>query len=101
MFDSSNKERENEKEMFNNIAVGKLNTKNLFENNEKEDIEKPVIKVGKIKTKDLFSETCEMANQKTNINVGKLKIKVIFSVCYLTPCKYCLISNLVVCQFEL
>eukprot|EP00092_Neocalanus_flemingeri_P008532 GFUD01009191.1.p1 GENE.GFUD01009191.1~~GFUD01009191.1.p1 ORF type:complete len:962 (+),score=281.01 GFUD01009191.1:210-3095(+) len=75
MFESSNKERENEKEMFNAIVIGKLNPKNLFENNEKEETEKPTIQVGKIKAKELFSETNETSISKSNITVGKLKIK--------------------------
>jgi len=68
---------ENEKDILNNIVIGKLNTKNIFQNLEKnEEPEKQVIKVRKIKAKDFFgAENSDQAISKTNISVGKLKIK--------------------------
>ena len=45
----------NEKDTFNNIVIGKLNTKNIFENRETET-EKQQILIGRINTKvDLLS----------------------------------------------
>ena len=57
LFDKSSEQesQEREKEMFNNIVVGKLNTKNIFENSQTKEIERETIQVGKIKTKVLFN----------------------------------------------
>ena len=41
-----------EKENFNNIVIGKLNTKNIFESEqENRTLEKQSVRVGKLKTK--------------------------------------------------
>ena len=56
LFDKSSESEylEKEKEMFNNIVIGKLNTNNIFENDQIKEVEKKTIQVGKIKTKVLF-----------------------------------------------
>ena len=53
LFDKSPEQDylDREKEMFNNIVIGKLNTKNIFENDQVKEVEKQTIQVGKIKTK--------------------------------------------------
>ena len=53
LFDKSPEQDylDREKEMFNNIVIGKLNTKNIFENDQVKEVEKQSIQVGKIKTK--------------------------------------------------
>ena len=61
------------------MVIGKLNAKNLFENNsESEKVEsfKSSIQVGKINTKDIFTESSESKPlSRIDIKVGKLKIK--------------------------
>ena len=60
------------------MVIGKLNAKNLFENNAEEKVEsyKSSIQVGKINTKDIFTESNESKPlSKIDIKVGKLKIK--------------------------
>ena len=60
------------------MVIGKLNAKNLFENNaeEKVDSYKSSIQVGKINTKDIFTESNDSKPlSKIDIKVGKLKIK--------------------------
>ena len=56
LFDKSAESEylEKEKEMFNNIVIGKLNTNNIFENDQIKEVEKKTVQVGKIKTKVLF-----------------------------------------------
>ena len=56
LFDKSSESEcfEKEKEMFNNIVIGKLNTNNIFENDQIKEVEKKTIQVGKIKTKVVF-----------------------------------------------
>lgn len=53
LFDKSAESEylEKEKEMFNNIVIGKLNTNNIFENDQIKEVEKKTVQVGKIKTK--------------------------------------------------
>ena len=53
LFDKSAESEylEKEKEMFNNIVIGKLNTNNIFENDQIKEVEKKSVQVGKIKTK--------------------------------------------------
>ena len=53
LFDKSPESEylEKEKDMFNNIVIGKLNTNNIFENDQTKEVEKKTIQVGKIKTK--------------------------------------------------
>ena len=60
LFDKSPESEylEKEKEMFNNIVIGKLNTNNIFENDQTKEVEKKTIQVGKIKTKVLFPLLC-------------------------------------------
>ena len=56
LFDKS-QERENcitkEKDMFNNVVIGKLNTKNIFESTSEDvaEMEKQTVQVEKINTK--------------------------------------------------
>ena len=94
LFDKSAESEylEKEKEMFNNIVIGKLNTNNIFENDQTKEVEKKTIQVGKIKTKVLFifsmfsvvdiSLLQELFTEadtyvaKPYVTVGKLKIKV-------------------------
>ena len=61
------------------MVIGKLNAKNLFENNaeEKVDSYKSSIQVGKINAKDIFTEANNDAKplSRIDIKVGKLKIK--------------------------
>ena len=60
------------------MVIGKLNAKNLFENNAEEKVEsyKSSIQVGKINTKDIFTESNESKPlSRIDIKVGKLKIK--------------------------
>ena len=95
LFDKSPESEylEKEKEMFNNIVIGKLNTNNIFENDQTKEVEKKTIQVGKIKTKvlllllllntylfmyllqELFTDT-DTYVAKPYVTVGKLKIKV-------------------------
>ena len=53
LFDKSPEQDylDREKEMFNNIVIGKLNTNNIFENDQIKEVEKKTVQVGKIKTK--------------------------------------------------
>ena len=55
-----------------NVVIGKLNTKNMFEERE---VEKQVIKVGKINTQEMFTEQ-DTYFAKPCVVVGKLSIKV-------------------------
>ena len=94
LFDKSAESEylEKEKEMFNNIVIGKLNTNNIFENDQIKEVEKKTIQVGKIKTKvlfifykvfvvdiyllqELFTDN-DTYVAKPYVTVGKLKIKV-------------------------
>ena len=40
-----------EKEMYNNVVIGKLNTKNIFENDQVREVEKQTVQVGRINNK--------------------------------------------------
>ena len=55
LFDKGEKEAavtQQEKENFNNIVIGKLNTKNIFESEQEiKTLEKQSVRVGKLKTK--------------------------------------------------
>ena len=55
LFDKGEREAavtQQEKENFNNIVIGKLNTKNIFESEqENRTLEKQSVRVGKLKTK--------------------------------------------------
>ena len=58
------------------MVIGKLNAKNLFENNAEEKVDSYKIQVGKINTKDIFTESNDSKPlSKIDIKVGKLKIK--------------------------
>ena len=100
---------EKEKEMFNNIVIGKLNTNNIFENDQIKEVEKKTVQVGKIKTKVLFisnnvfvvdiSLLQELFTDndtyvaKPYVTVGKLKIKVRMDVAILVT-RYLNISHI-------
>ena len=79
MFDNGSEDKENEANRRSSMVIGKLNAKNLFENNsESEKVEsfKSSIQVGKINTKDIFTESNESKPlSRIDIKVGKLKIK--------------------------
>ena len=92
LFDKS-KDKQNEeireKDMYNNIVIGKLSTKNLFESQTKE-LDKQSVQVGKIQTKvikllcsmnmnqvilqEIFAEN-ETYYAKPCVAVGKLNVK--------------------------
>ena len=67
MFDKS-QERETcitkEKDMFNNVVIGKLNTKNIFESEDLVEIEKQTVQVGKINTK--VCRKCQLTCKNIN-----------------------------------
>ena len=67
LFDKS-QERENcmtkEKDMFNNVVIGKLNTKNIFESEDLVEIEKQTVQVGKINTK--VCRKCQLTCKNIN-----------------------------------
>ena len=78
MFDNNTEDKENETDKRSSIVIGKINARNLFENNfEDSSINKSHIPVGKINTKDIFPEVSDTAKStaKIDIKVGKLKIK--------------------------
>ena len=45
-----------EKEMYNNVVIGKLNTKNIFENDQVREVEKQTVQVGRINNKVRWKE---------------------------------------------
>ena len=68
MFDKS-QERETcitkEKDMFNNVVIGKLNTKNIFESEDIVEIGKQTLQVGKINAR--VSRTNQLTSKTLNI----------------------------------
>ena len=58
LFDKGEREAavaQQEKDTFNNIVIGKLNKKNIFESEqENKTLEKQSVRVGKLKTKVIF-----------------------------------------------
>ena len=58
LFDKGEREAavaQQEKDTFNNIVIGKLNKKNIFESEqENKTLDKQSVRVGKLKTKVIF-----------------------------------------------